>query len=224
MQFDDNTPGQAQLGVPALISRNIVGTWYVNPGRDGFLDNLNIWENIAPAGGQELANHTMTHSGASSYTEVVYEVGEASEKIWQIRGESNFSSLIAFNRGGGTSWNETDLANVLEEYKNIDRQTNLGIRRLVHSIPAGSNANEMFTIIPEVIRDSIVGRLNFHGISAENGNPPYDWGNAAVWINEFEGLLDKLVAVKDDIWIGGYIEVYKYVKEIRNSKSINSKR
>ena len=213
LQFDDSTPGQAQLGVPALISRNITGTWYVNPGRDGFTSNLNTWENIAPAGGQELANHTMNHTGANSYSEVVTEVGDASKIIWQIRGDADFGSLIAFNRGGGTSWNESDLETVLEEYKNIDRQTNLGIRRLVHSIPSGSNANEMFTIIPEVIEDSINGRLNFHGIAANNGNPPMDYGNAAVWIVEFEALLDKLLAVEDEIWIGGYIEVYKYIKE-----------
>ena len=78
-------------------------------------------------------------------------------------------------------------------------------------------------IIPDAIRDSIVGHLNFHGISAENGNPPMDYGNAAVWINEFEALLDKLVAVKDDIWIGGYIEVYKYIKEKETAKVLIQK-
>jgi len=213
LQFDDSTPGQAQLGVPALISRGITGTWYVNPGRDAFIANKNVWENIAPAGNQELANHTMHHHGANSYNDIVSEVGDAAKIIWKIRGDKDFGSFIAFNKGGGTSWNENDLESVLYEYKNIDRQTNLGIRRLAHSIPSGSNANTMFTIIPRVIEDSINGRLNFHGIAAENGNPPMDWGNAAVWIVEFEKLLDKLVAVRDEIWIGGYIEIYKYIKE-----------
>jgi len=213
LQFDDSTPGQAQLGVPALISRGLTGTWYLNPGREGFITNKDTWENIAPAGNQELANHTMNHDGASSYSEIVYEVGDASKIIWNIRGDNDFGSFIAFNRGGGTSWNESDLEKVLAEYKNIDRQTNLGIRRLAHSIPSGSDADEMFTIIPKIIADSINGRLNFHGIAANNGNPPMDWGNAAVWIVEFEKLLDKLVAVEDEIWIGGYIEIYKYIKE-----------
>jgi len=213
LQFDDSTPGQAQLGVPALISRNIVGTWYVNPGREGFTINLNTWENIAPAGKQELANHTMHHSGASTYDEIVSEVGDASKVIWRIRGDEDFGSLIAFNRGGGTSWNETDLANVLDEYKNIDRQTNLGITVKAYSVPSGSDANDMFKIIPMFINDSNIIRVHFHGIASENGSPPMDFGNAAVWINEFNIFLDKLVDIKDELWFGGYIEVYKYIKE-----------
>ncbi|MBN1250612.1 MAG: polysaccharide deacetylase family protein [Bacteroidales bacterium] len=213
LQFDDSTPGQAQLGVPALNSRNFVGTWYVNPGRDAFISNINTWENIAPEGGQELANHTMTHTGANTYEEVVYEVGEASKIIWKIRGDENFGSLIAFNRGGGTTWDEEDLANVLDEYYNIDRLSYIGIRLIALSVPAGSNANEMYEIIPLAIQDSIIGSLHFHGISAEDGDPPMDWGNAGVWIYEFEKLLDKLEDIKNDIWICGYIQVYKYIKE-----------
>ncbi|RLD79731.1 MAG: hypothetical protein DRJ10_08405 [Bacteroidetes bacterium] len=159
----------------------------------------------------------MTHTGAETYDEVVYEVGDASKVIWNIRGEENFASLIAFNRGGGTSWNEDDLANVLEDYKNIDRQSYLGIKVTALSVPKGSNAAKMFEIIPGVINDSIIGRVHFHGIAAENGNPPMDWGNGAVWINEFEAFLDKLVAIENDIWVGGYIAVYKYIKELQTS-------
>lgn len=217
LQFDDSTPGQATLGVPALNKRRIIGTWYVNPGGTSFNKYLDYWENIAPSGNQELANHTMTHTGASTYDEVVYEVGEASKIIWRIRKQENFASLIAFNRGGGTSWNETDLANVLEEYKNIDRQSYVGIPVKALSVPSGSDANKMFELIPQYMNDSIIIRIHFHGIAAENGSPPMDWGNAAVWIKEFETFLDKLVAVKDDVWVGGYIAVYKYIKELQTA-------
>lgn len=218
LQFDDSTPGQATLGIPALNKRNLVGTWYVNPGRSAFNDNIDSWKNEAPAGGQELANHTMSHTGASTYNETVYEVGEASKIIWGIRKQENFASLIAFNRGGGTSWNEDDLSQILEEYKNIDRQTYIGIKLKAISVPSGSDANKMFEIIPGVINDSIIASINFHGIAAENGSPPMDWGNAAVWINEFEAFLDKLVEIKDDIWVGGYIALYKYIKEKDTAK------
>lgn len=217
LQFDDSTPGQATLGVPALNKRGIVGTWYVNPGGTSFNKYIDYWRNVAPSGGQELANHTMTHTGASTYDEVVYEVGEASKVIWGIRKQENFASLIAFNRGGGTSWNEDDLAKVLKEYKNIDRQSYVGIPVKALSVPKGSDANKMFELIPKYVNDSNIIRIHFHGIAAENGNPPMDWGNGAVWINEFETFLDKLVAVKDDIWIGGYIAVYKYIKELQTA-------
>ncbi len=212
LQFDDSTPGQATLGVPALNQRNIVGTWYVNPGRDEFNTYINSWK-TAQSGGQELANHTMSHTGASTYNEMVYEVGDASKIIWGLRNHENFESLIAFNKGGGTSWNGLDIETVLEEYKNIDRQSYVGIPVKALSVPSGSNANSIFEIIPNNLNDSNIIRIHFHGIAADNGNPPYDYGNAAVWINEFEAFLDELVAIKKDIWIGGYIAVYKYIKE-----------
>ena len=83
----------------------------------------------------------------------------------------------------------------------------------------------MFEIIPKVLADSTLGGIYFHGIAAENGNPPMDGGNAAVWINEFETFLDRLVEIKDDIWYAGYISVYKYIKELQTASiSIRRKR
>ncbi len=213
IQFDDSTPGQATLGIPAMSKRGLIGTWYVNPGGEYYLQYENIWKTEAPAGNQELANHTMTHTGASTYDEVVYEVGEAAKAIWRIRGEEDFGSLMAFNRGGGTSWNEDDLKKVLEEYKNIDRLSYIGIKTIAKTIPAGSNAEAMYELIPLAIQDSIVCSLHFHGIASENGTPPYDYGNGAVWIVEFEKFLDKVLAIKDQVWNTGYISMYKYIKE-----------
>ncbi|MFN8258830.1 MAG: polysaccharide deacetylase family protein [Bacteroidales bacterium] len=217
LEFDDSTPGQATLGVPALNSRNMKGTWYVNPGREEFQSNINTWENIAPAGGQELANHTMTHTGASTYEEVVYEVGDAAKKIWEIRGEEMYGSLMAFNRGGGTSWNEEDLAKVLVDFYNIDRESKIGVPVTALTVLPGSNAETMYSIVPQAVADGNIARLHFHGITATNGNPPKDYGNGAVLINELESFLDNLNSKKDEIWIGGFIQVYKYIMEKKAS-------
>ncbi|MCF6240827.1 MAG: hypothetical protein L3J74_05720 [Bacteroidales bacterium] len=217
IQFDDSTPGQATLGVPAMSKRGLIGTWYVNPGGEYYLLHKDIWENEAPAGNQELANHTMTHTGASSYDEVVYEVGEASKAIWRIRKEEDFASLIAFNRGGGTSWNEDDLKKVLEEYKNIDRLSYTGVKIIAKTIPIGSNADAMYELIPIAIEDSIICSIHFHGISDDNDGD--DYGNGAVWVVEFEKFLDKVLAIKDEVWNTGYISMYKYSIE-RNNASV----
>ena len=216
LQFDDSTPGQAALGVPALNSRNLIGTWYINPGREEYEMGKDVWENQAYQGGQELANHTMHHSGASSYQEVVTEVGDAAKVIWAIRGEPENGSLMAFNRGGGTSWNESDLATVLEMFHNIDRLSYTGIKVLAQTIAIGSDADDMMSVIPQVLKDSIVGSIHFHGIAADEGEK--DYGNGAVWIEEFEKFADRLVEMKDDLWIAGYIQTYKYIKERQTAK------
>ena len=195
------------------ISRGIVATWYVNPGTYIYNEYRDYWETIAPTGGQELANHTMNHTGASTYDEIIYEVGQASREIWRIRGQEDYTSLIAFNRGGGTSWDEDFLAQVLEEYLNIDRLSYPGVHIEALSVLPGSTANEMFDIIPTVLEEGSIGHINFHGIADENGTPPIDWGNSAVWINEFEAFLDLLLGVQDELWIDGYTSVYKYKKE-----------
>ncbi len=217
LEFDDSTPGQATLGLPALVQRKLVGTWYVNPGGTYYNQYKSFWETVAPNGGQELANHTMTHTGASTYDEVLYEVGEASRIIWKIRGEADYASLIAFNRGGGTSWNEEDLAKVLADFYNIDRQTKLGLTSLGKSVVAGSTSTQMMEIIPKILADSLLGRLHFHGIAEKNGVPPMDFGNAGVWIPEFNLFLDKLKTYENQIWNAGFIQVFKYIKERQNT-------
>lgn len=211
MQFDDSTPGQAQLGTTALINRNLVGTWYVNPGRDAFNNNLSYWQNAADHG-QELANHTMTHTGADTYEETEHEVGDASKIIWSMRHQDDFSSLIAFNRGGGTAWNEAYLQPILEQYKNVDRTTaNIGLRQ--KSVVAGSTSDEIMAGISTIISAGGIAAFNFHGIAAVDGNPPKDYGNAGVYIEEFEDFLDQLLTMKDDFWNPGFIQACKYVRE-----------
>ncbi len=213
LQFDDSTPGQATLGIHALNKRNIIGTWYVNPGREEFNKYLHFWEDTATAGGQELANHTMTHSGASNHKQIEYEVGEASRIIWHIRKQKEFESLIAFCTGGGTSWDQEDLKQVLTQFHNIDRISNAGVKVDAKTILPGSSSDDMYETIPKIIQDGIWGRLHFHGITNIKGNPPKDFGNGAVMIDEFEKFLDKLLQDTDKLWIAGYIQVYKYIKE-----------
>lgn len=220
MLFDDSTPGQAALGVPALNSRGLIGTWFVNPGREEYAMGKEVWENDAPNGGQELANHTMSHTGAGSYDVAVYEIGEAAKIIWQIRGDEPFGSLMAFNQGGGTSWDGVDIAPILEEYKNIDRvKTNIGVPVKAKTILPGSKVSDMYEPISMFINDSNIIRLHFHGIAAVNGNPPDDYGNGAVYIEEFKAFADKLVALKSELWISGFIQTYKYIQE-RTTASI----
>jgi hypothetical protein len=222
--FDDSSNGQATLAVPALNEREMKGTFYVNPGNYDYGRNKSIWEVTVPASGHELANHTMHHAGASTYDETLYEVGEVSRIIWAIRGDAECGSLIAFNRGGGTNWNEEWLAAALTQFCNYDRMEPMGESFDSQSVEAGSTADQMYVLVDQIIQDGRLGRFHFHGIAAENGNPPNDGGLSGVWINEFKALLDKVKNVSDQIWQPTFSEAYKYAKERNNTTFLFNKK
>ncbi len=212
--FDDSTVGQAQLGIPIFNQNGLIGTWFVNPGSSYYDYNRQMWEVESKKGNQELANHTMTHTGAENNEEARYEIGEASKIIWKIRGDNEYGSLIAFNRGGGTSWDNVDLVEILQEYKNIDRVTTIiGERMIGQSVKSGSKPNEILKNYPKALKDSIIWMLSFHGIAENDGNPPMDHGNAAVWVEHFKTFAQEAAKLKADFWNGGYIQIYKYIQE-----------
>ncbi len=153
IQFDDSTQGQALCGLEALSSRNLTGTFYVNPGRDNFVDNRPLW-NQAPGLGQELANHTMNHADVSGFAAWRTEVEDAADVIWTIRhGEllGRHGSLMAFNSSSSTSWNWApwEKVSILGELKQVDRQTYMGLVYQAnanpgYSVPQGSAADAMY--------------------------------------------------------------------------------
>ncbi len=219
--FDDSTIGQAKYGVRIFNKHKLIGTWFVNPGSDYYKYNKEIWEKESQEGHQELANHTMTHKGAANNQKAEYEIGEASKIIWKARGEKEFTSLIAFNRGGGTSWDNISLKEILKKYKNIDRvTTKIGERMIGWSVPKGSNAATMLKNYPKALQDSMIWMLSFHGIAEKNGNPPMDHGNGAVWVEHFKTFAKKVEKLKADFWNAGYIQIYKYIQE-RKTANVN---
>lgn len=219
MYFDDSTPGQAQLAIPLLNNLGLVGTFFVNPGGFSYKQNKTIWEHDSQkigGGCQELANHSMNHHGASDYNDAVYEIGEPSRIIWDARGEDINGSLIAFNNGGGTDWNITaeELAEILQNHKNINRLKNyIGEPMVGTQILPGSNASTILRNKNEALNEGKILMLSFHGIAKQNGNPPKDWGNGAVYIEEFENAMNELKSQEDLFWSGGYTQIHKYIWE-----------
>jgi hypothetical protein len=165
IRFDDSTLGHSLCGLKAFADRGLTGTWYINPGRDGF--NASVahpvsgetivlserW-NEAPSLGQELANHTMNHTYETSSAMWRSEVEEASDVIWGIRHGlplKKNGSLIAFNNSSSVAWPwlPSEEVVILNDLSNIERQTYMG--PLYHtqanptlSVPAGSSSDAMF--------------------------------------------------------------------------------
>ncbi|MBW2264418.1 MAG: hypothetical protein JRG91_20830 [Deltaproteobacteria bacterium] len=237
INFDDSTPGQATLGVPAMIVRGLTGTWFVNPGTSSYLAHQDRWETDAPAESQELANHTMDHAGAADYADAEYQIGEASRIIVSAYPPSR-SPLMGFNRGGGTTWNVTEeqVQSLLEEFHCIERAHSTGI------YPA-TPGETMLTQIGDHLSSGgwadDWGNVHFHGIcdpadavncvcdtpGTSSNCREYGGGvnNGAVSLAQFETFLDGLITDSyfvDDVWIAGFISAHKYQAERNGSQVV----
>jgi hypothetical protein len=175
IRFDDSTLGHSLCGLKAFGDRGLTGTWYINPGREGFTSSVThpvTGETIvlserwseAPGLGQELANHTMNHSYETSPAVWRSEVEEASDVIWGIRHGlplKKNASLIAFNNSSSVAWPwlPSEEVAILSDLSNIERQTYMG--PVYHtqanptlSVPAGSTSDVMYCGHPSLSLNS----------------------------------------------------------------------
>ncbi len=233
INFDDSTPGQANIGVPAMVSRGLTGTWFVNPGVSSYQANSTVWETDAPASFQELANHTMDHAGATNYADAEYQIGAAAQIIWDAYPATR-SKLVAFNRGGNTTWNVSDaeVSQLLETYFCVERLYSSGVYPGTRASTISAQLTSQYTSGPWV---GGWGNIHFHGIcdpadtvncvcdveSQSSNCREYGGGvnNGAVSQTQFELFLDFLTTDSffgSEVWIGGFIAVHKY-KEARDA-------
>jgi len=227
INFDDSTPGQAQIGVPAMIERGLVGTWFVNPGQAHYEANVDTWETLAPHNGQELANHSMNHAGAMDFEDADYQIGEAAAII-RAAYPPERSPLMAFNRGGGTNWNitEDEMAQLLDEHDQVERVHSSGIAPATSGDTMYSNLTMYMQA--ETPADNWT-RIHFHGICdpadtvncvCNNPGSPdncREFGggvnNGGVSATDFLFLLDQLVTdsfFTEQVWIAGFASAHKY--------------
>ena len=236
ISFDDSTPNQLLIAMPAMIARGFTGTYFVNPGTSSYQIHQDEWETVAPANFQELANHTMDHTGATDYSDAEYQIGEAAGIITSAYPASR-SPLMGFNNGGGTTWNITDeeYQALLVEYHCIERLYSSGVY-------AATPGDTIFNDTKDHLSSGGVadnwGLMHFHGICdpADTVNCVCDTpgstancreyggsvNNGSVKSTDFVAFLDALVAdsyFAQDVWIAGFISTHKYQSE-RNSSGV----
>ncbi len=209
IRFDDSTLGHALCGLKAFGDRWLTGTWYVNPGSDGFNASVvhpgtgetivlaDRWR-ASPGQGQELANHTMNHSYETSPTLWRSEVEQASNVIWEIRHGlplKKNASLIAFNNSSSVAWPwpPKDEVAILSDLSNIERQTYLGptyqaLPNPAFSVPTGSTAEVMYCGHPSLSLNGAGQCVNSGGDIVSAGvNQAID--NGVVYQACFHGIL-----------------------------------
>ncbi len=203
LMFDDSCMSHVKNAIPELVKRKMIGTFYLNPGSGQFAALKNDWENVIPKLGMEYANHTFTHKGAKDAADLDDELVKCDDAITRIAGGKR-PALISFGRPGVKpgAWAVSD-----QELKDALAKHHLIMRPSVDGRFAEINlktAEALFGIAEKALAAGSADCVIFHGVGG-------DWLTAQMPV--FTGLLDKLVAVQDKLWIGGHIAIYSYQME-----------
>lgn len=202
LMFDDSCMTHVKNAIPELVKRGMVGTFYLNPGSGHFAALKNDWEKTIPPLGMEYANHTFTHKGATDAAKLDEELVKCNDAIAKILGKR--PALISFGRPGVAkdAWKVTD-----QELRDGLAKHHLIMRPDVSGRFAEINlktAESMFAIAEKALAVGSADCVVFHGVGG-------DWLSATMPI--YTALLDKLVAVQDQLWIAGHIAVHSYQVE-----------
>lgn len=198
MVLDDSMLSQADNAIPLLNARQLVATFYINPGLERYQQRKETWEITCPKSGHELSNHTWRHQGAKDMQEADFEIGESSRHIWKLY--PHRSKLLLFARGGGTEWGPSreEIQTLMDKYLLVRRPRDIGIT------DESGNAAKITQYPQQALDEKTWVLVLFHGVGGE-------W--LSTNLQAFVDLLDFLVAHRDQLWIGGEIAIWKYQQE-----------
>ena len=214
LNFDDSMPSHVDNAIPALNARGLTGTFFVNPGKSRHQANEKFWQNLINEG-QEMAPHTMNHNGASSYEEALYEIGQSAIYVWDVYGVSHYTELHAYASGGGVTWSGLTREQRLEidnSFLMINRYhwdvnsdpLHWHSDRLPRSKGGNTSASSLISFFDDAVSQGKWEAVLFHGVGG---------GWISIDLDEFITFVDYLETKKNTVWIGPWINVYKYDME-----------
>lgn len=212
LRFDDSSPSHILIAVPLLTKYRMVGTFLINPGRSAYKQYKQRWETEAVQGGHEFGNHTLHHRGAKDDDEADYEIGECSKYIWSLF--PNKSKLVAFRRGGGTTWNiQKPMSYYEKKWHLVYDENSRGVATegdtYIRTMEIFSNRVE------QLVANGQWGTFYYHTIGMEK----------SLGISEafFRQQVEYLASSQADIWFAGIAQAHKYQAERRSTVlSINN--
>ena len=197
IRFDDSHPTHLSQVFPLLDEFGFRGTFMINPGNAAFRNHRPEWEACARTGRHEFANHTLHHRGADSEEAIEREIGKVSEYIRAIFPQR--SKLLAFNRGGGTSWTtRKPFVYHLRKYHLFHVTGSLGMDDVY-----GNRITALSQHLTKHIERAGWCRIHFHSIGAGLGTSEDNFLAAMQLIKTHEAQL----------WIAGLADAYKYLQE-----------
>lgn len=209
--FDDSAPSQLEHVVPELEKRKIVGTFYLVTGNKLYAALQRRWEAAAKSPYVVVANHTFTHKGVNNAEELEPELAKGNEILYKLHPGQKQPRLLGFGKPGGVPWQVTpeEQGAALARYHLVNRPPFAG-----PPINYKSSA-ETIAVVDAAIAKGEARQLVFHGVGGDWLATPVEW---------FTALLDKLEAVRDQVWITDVVSWHQYVTErdsaeIKNTKS-----
>ena len=204
LMFDDSVPSNVKTVIPELKKRNLVGTFYVNPGSGSWRQYASSWEKEFPLLPNIVyANHTMTHKGARSEDVLRDELRQCNDILYKLVPGPK-PRLISFGRPGvkKEDWTvtETQLQEQLKMLHLVERPPFGG-----HGAMIGLNTPEqMLQLSGDALEQRSLEYIVFHGVGGDWIVTPTD---------VFVRFLDLLEARRSRLWITDHISAHVYQTE-----------
>jgi hypothetical protein len=199
LRFDDSMWSHHDHAIPNLAKRGLVGSFYINAGTGRFGYGIDSWESLVSRTGMEICPHSMNHTGAADFEEADYEAGESFRTVWRLNPPDK-SKLYPFSHGGGTLWPSGYREAVLKQYPVADFSSDAIRYRET------DNKKELIDFARQAMTDEA-----WHYVLTHGTGPNLEW--LGFEVSNFEGLLDYLESVKDELWVGTIGNIHKYVTE-----------
>lgn len=201
LAFDDSCQTHIKNAIPELAKRNMVGTFYINPGNGPFLSQRKMWESELPKNPAVVyGNHTFKHTGATNTVHLDTELARCHEAIFACYPERKKPCLVSFGQPGGVPWTVS-----ADEKKAALAKYNLVERPPFFSYPFHvKDTAAVCALVDKAIAKGDMGHLDFHGVGG-------DW--LSIPMDVFTALLDKLDSSKAEVWVTDHITYHKYLTE-----------
>ena len=224
LMYDDSCPSHLQVAVPEMVKRDMIGTFYINPGGHSFKSNTDQWKNVVPKLGMVYGDHTWDHGNTTTLVAMEDEIRKCWETIKEIHYPGdNSPHLISYGQPGVTTWFSygQPLKDILAKYNMISRPefiANQAPFTGIKTLPA------LLTVADTAITKKGMGYTIFHGLQRRSSEGDPDMGGQDFWAFDkeiFRNFLDGLKTRRDsgNLWITDPISYHKYEAE-RNSATI----
>ncbi|HCD30851.1 MAG TPA: hypothetical protein DER01_00480 [Phycisphaerales bacterium] len=217
--FDDSWPSHFQVAIPALIERQMFGTFYLNPGKGEFTNYKNKWATEIWKTGMVYGNHTMTHKGVKDFEDAKREIGDCTQTILDmVPGKNPRLISWAMPGVGKGKWNITkdQLNALLKEFNLINRPTFRDHGAVYHL-----KKIEHYTKLVDIaIQKSELGYVIIHGLERR---APMNTKWQDFWpMNQdlYYQLLDYMASKRDagQLWITDHISAHQYQTQLQTAK------